>query len=152
GFPVRVFEAEPEIGGRTRSQRSPEGFTIDRGFQILLSAYPALRRHADLDALGARPFDSGAHVWTGSRLVPLRNPLRHPYGIVRDLTSPVLDLGDRLRLIRSAITLVRAPWTTAAEAANEFPDATAIAALHAHGFSDAFIDRFARPFWGGIAL
>ncbi len=152
GYPVRVFETEPEIGGRTRSHRSTDGFTIDRGFQILLSAYPALRRHADLDALGARPFDSGAHVWTGSRLVPLRNPLRHPYGIVRDLTSPVLGVGDRLRLVRSAIALARAPWTTAAEAANAFPDASTFDALHGHGFSDAFIDRFARPFWGGIAL
>lgn len=152
GFPVRVLEAEPEIGGRTRSHRSADGFIIDRGFQILLSGYPALRRHADLDALDARPFDSGAHVWTGSRLVPLRNPLRHPYGIVRDLTSPVLDLGDRLRLVRSVVEFARAPWTTAAEAANAFPDASALEALHANGFSDAFVDRFARPFWGGIAL
>jgi phytoene dehydrogenase-like protein len=152
GFPVRVFEAEPEIGGRTRSHRSPDGFIIDRGFQILLSAYPALQRHADLDALGARPFASGAHVWTGARLVPLRNPLRHPWGIVRDLTSPVLDTGDRLRLVRAAFELARAPWTTAAEAADVAPDASALDALHAHGFSEAFVDRFARPFWGGIAL
>lgn len=152
GFPVRVVEAESEIGGRTRSHRSRDGFTIDRGFQILLSAYPALRRQLDLDALGARPFASGAHVWTGARLVPLRNPLRQPLGIVRDLTSPVLDTGDRLRLVRAAVELARAPWTTAAEAANAEPDASALDALHAHGFSDAFIDRFARPFWGGIAL
>lgn len=152
GFTVRVFEAEPEIGGRTRSHRSPSGFTIDRGFQVVLSAYPAVRRHVDLDALGARPFDSGAHVWTGSRLVPLRNPLRHPYGIVRDLTSPVLGMADRLRFVRSAVALARAPWTTAAEAANEYPDVSALDALHEHGFSEAFIDRFARPFWGGIAL
>lgn len=152
GYPVRVFEAEPEIGGRTRSHRSADGFTIDRGFQILLSAYPALRRHADLDALGARPFGSGAHVWTGSRLVPVRNPLRHPYGIVRDLTSPVLDTGDRLRLVRVAAGLARAPWTTAAEAANADPDASALDTLRHLGFSEAFIDRFARPFWGGIAL
>ena len=152
GFPVRVFEAESEIGGRTRSHRSPDGFTIDNGFQILLSAYPALRRHVDLDALGARPFASGAHVWTGSRLVPLRNPLRHPWGIVRDLTSPVLDTGDRLRLVLAAARLARARWTTAAEAANDYPNASALDALREHGFSEAFIDRFARPFWGGIAL
>jgi phytoene dehydrogenase-like protein len=152
GVPVRVFEAEPEIGGRTRSHRTAAGFTVDRGFQVLLSAYPALGRHVDLDALGARPFVSGAHVWTGARLVPLRNPLRQPWGVARDLTSPVLELADAARLVRAAAGFARATWTTAAEAANEFPDASALAALRHHGFSEAFIDRFARPFWGGIAL
>jgi phytoene dehydrogenase-like protein len=152
GFPVRVFEAEPEIGGRVRTRLHPDGYLIDRGFQILLSAYPALRRHVDLAALGARPFASGAQVWTGRRLVPLRNPLRHPAGIVRDLTSPVFGLPDKLRLARWGAGLARAPWTTAAEAANATEDRTALGVLRAEGFSDAFIDRFARPFWGGIAL
>jgi phytoene dehydrogenase-like protein len=152
GFPVRVLEIEPEIGGRVRSRLHPDGFRLDRGFQILFSAYPALRRQVDLDALGVRPFDSGAHVWTGSRLVPLRNPLRHPAGIPRDLTSPVLSFADRLRFIRAGVELARAPWPTAAEAAHATPDQSALDACHAHGFSDAFIDRFARPFWGGIAL
>jgi phytoene dehydrogenase-like protein len=152
GFPVRVFEAEPEIGGRTRSQRTASGFTIDRGFQILLSAYPALRRQVDLDALGARPFASGARIWTGSRLVPLRNPLRQPLGIVRDLTSPVFGLADAARLAAFGLETARAPWTTAAKAANASADISALEALRQRGFSDAFIDRFARPFWGGIAL
>jgi phytoene dehydrogenase-like protein len=71
---------------------------------------------------------------------------------VRDLTSPALTSGDRLRLVRAAAEFARARWTTAAEAANAYPDASALDALRAHGFSDAFIDRFARPFWGGIAL
>ncbi|HEV2127019.1 MAG TPA: NAD(P)/FAD-dependent oxidoreductase [Thermomicrobiales bacterium] len=152
GISVLVLEAEPEVGGRVRTRRTDDGFLIDRGFQILLSAYPALRRNVDLDVLGARPFDSGAHVWTGRRLVPLRNPLNHPAGILRDLTSPVFGFGDKLRLVRWGLQTALAPWTTAAEAANVLPDQSALAALQAHGFSDEFIDRFARPFWGGIAL
>lgn len=152
GFSVQVLEAEPEIGGRVRTRIHPDGFLIDRGFQILLSAYPALQRHVDLDAIGARPFASGAQVWTGSRLVPLTNPIRHPQGLLRDLTSPVFGLSDKLRLARWTAEMARAPWTTSAEAANATQDQSALNALRSYGFSDNFIDRFARPFWGGIML
>lgn len=152
GFPVLVLEAEGEIGGRVRTTSTSDGFLIDRGFQVMLSAWPALRRHVDLAALGDRPFMSGARVWTGSRRVPLANPLRHPLSLPRDLTSPVFGIADKLRLGKWAIELALAPWTTAAEAANAGPDLSAFDALRRRGFSDAFIDRFARPFWGGILL
>lgn len=152
GYSVRVFEAETQIGGRVRTSTHPEGFLIDRGFQILLSAYPALARHVNLDALDVRPFASGARVWTGARLVPLSNPLRHPGELLRDVTSPVFGVADKLRLARWAAEVGRAPWTTAAEAATASEDQSALSALRASGFSEDFIDRFARPFWGGITL
>ena len=152
GFPVRVLEAEPQVGGRVRTTAHPEGYVIDRGFQVMLSAYPALRRQVNLEWLGARPFASGARVWTGRRHIPLSNPLKHPQGILRDLASPAFGIADKLRLITWAAELSRAPWSTAAEAANASDDISAIGALKRRGFSGAFIDRFARPFWGGITL
>lgn len=152
GFSVRLLEAEDEIGGRVRTSVHSEGFLIDRGFQVMLSAYPALRRQVDLDLLDARPFASGARVWTGSRLVPLWNPLRHPLGLLRALTSPVFGLPDKLRLAKWALGVSRARWTSAAEAAIAGDDISALTALRRRGFSDVFIDRFARAFWGGILL
>lgn len=152
GFPVLVLETEPEVGGRVRTSAHTGGFLIDRGFQVMLSGYPALRRQVDLDGLGARPFTSGARVWTGSRHVPLSNPFRHPQGLLRDLTSPVFGVADKLRLAKWGAELARAPWTTAAEAANATGDISALNALKRRRFSDAFIDRFARAFWGGILL
>ncbi len=152
GFSVQVLEAENEIGGRVRTSVHAEGFLIDRGFQVMLSGYPALRRQVNLDQLGSRPFTSGARIWTGRRHVPLSNPLRHPQGILRDLTSPVFGVADKLRLAKWAAEVSRGQWTTAAEAANAGDDISALDALRRRGFSDAFIDRFARPFWGGILL
>lgn len=152
GFRVQVLEAEDEIGGRVRTSVHADGFLIDRGFQVMLSGYPALRRQVNLDQLGSRPFTSGAQVWTGSRHVPLRNPLRHPTGLLRDLTSPVFGLADKLRLANWAAEVSRSQWTTTAEAANAGCDISALEALRRRGFSDAFIDRLARPFWGGILL
>ena len=153
GVPVLVLEAERQVGGRVRTERDDEGFLIDRGFQVMLSAYPALQRHVDLDALGAASFDSGAMIWSGRRRIPLAHPLFHPGAIVRDLTSAVFPAADKLRLAAWALSVSRQSWPSAANVANERPvDRSALEFLRDRGFSDAFIDRFARPFWGGILL
>lgn len=153
GTPVIVIEAADTVGGRVRSHRDSGGFVIDRGFQIMLSAYPALKRQVDLDSLGAAAFDAGAVIWTGTRRIPLADPLRHPVSLVRDLTAPVFPLADKLRLARWALGVSRASWDSAADAANERGvDRSGMDALRRRGFSDAFIAGFAQPFWGGILL
>ncbi len=47
-----VLEASDRVGGRIRTDRV-DGFLVDRGFQLLNPAYPAVRRWVDVDALGA---------------------------------------------------------------------------------------------------
>mgnify|MGYP002761040366 FL=1 len=61
GAEVELFEAEPRVGGRVRS-RVVDGYTLDRGFQVLSTAYPAARRELDYDALDLRPFALGATI------------------------------------------------------------------------------------------
>ncbi|HLL51546.1 MAG TPA: FAD-dependent oxidoreductase, partial [Thermomicrobiales bacterium] len=90
GIPVHVLEASDAVGGRIRSRRHDEGFILDRGFQVLLDAYPSASRWIDHTALDLRAFDAAALLWTGRRLVPLVHPFRHPGGTLRDLTSRVL--------------------------------------------------------------
>ncbi|NKY32907.1 FAD-dependent oxidoreductase [Nocardia speluncae] len=58
GVDVVVCEAGDEVGGRVRTDRV-EGFQLDRGFQVLLPAYPELRRQVDPQQLRLRPFTSG---------------------------------------------------------------------------------------------
>ncbi len=153
GWDVTVLEAASEIGGRVQTRRHPDGYLLDRGFQVLLSAYPALRRQVDLDALGSLPFDAGASIWTGQRLVTLADPSRHPAAIVRDAISSVFSLKDKLLLARWAVECRRADWESAASAVTEKSiDRSGLEALRERRFSNAFIDRFARPFWGGISL
>lgn len=153
GQDVLVMEASDGIGGRVRTDHHADGFLIDRGFQVLLDAYPAVRRQIDMEQLHPHRFDAGALVWTGKRLVPLADPIRHPATLIRDLTSSLFDVGDKLRLATLAGRARFARWPTASAAA-ETPgqDESAAMALWGAGFSRDFVDRFARPFWGGILL
>ena len=61
GFDVTLFERDPDVGGRVRSTHA-DGFTFDRGFQVLFTAYPAAKRELDYGALDLRAFSPGAVV------------------------------------------------------------------------------------------
>ena len=50
GLETVVLEASDAVGGRVRTD-VVDGFRCDRGFQLLNPAYPAVRRHVDLEAL-----------------------------------------------------------------------------------------------------
>lgn len=153
GVPVTVLEGADTVGGRVRTDRSGDGFLLDHGFQALFPAYPAVRRHLDLAALGARPFDAGMSVWTGAGLVSLVDPLRRPGGAVADLRAPFIHPGDAAHLAALTARVIRARWDCAADAANEQAEDRSIATLlAAEGFSGDYIEAVARGFWGGITL
>ncbi len=77
GRDVVVLEASDGVGGRIRTDRV-DGFLVDRGFQLLNPAYPAVRRWVDVDALGLQPFGAGVAVRTETGLGLLGHPLRNP--------------------------------------------------------------------------
>jgi len=43
GRPFILIEASERVGGRVRTDRTADGFLLDHGFQVLLSAYPEVR-------------------------------------------------------------------------------------------------------------
>lgn len=94
-----VFEASDGVGGRVRTD-SIEGFRLGRGFQILLTAYPQVRRRIDVDALGLARFEPGAVVRTATGMHRVSDPLRRPKDLPRTLFSPVGSLADKLRAAR----------------------------------------------------
>ena len=59
GLEPLVLEAADAVGGRVRTDEI-DGFLIDRGFQVLLTAYPEARAIFDYPALDLRPFFPGA--------------------------------------------------------------------------------------------
>jgi len=93
GRDVTVLEASDGIGGRVRSD-VVDGFTLDRGFQILLTAYPEARRQLDYSRLDLRSFDPGAIVWRNGRGHYVGDPLRDPAATLSTASRPDRDPGD----------------------------------------------------------
>ena len=147
GRDVVVLEASDGVGGRVRSD-IVDGYRLDRGFQVLLTAYPELTTQFDVDALDLRCFEPGALVWNGRGMHLVGDPIRRLRTVLRTGLAPVGSLGDKARLLRQRIRLQRA---TAPDLLRQH-DISTLAALGEQGFSTRIIDQFFRPFVGGIQL
>ncbi|MFZ5833144.1 MAG: FAD-dependent oxidoreductase [Planctomycetota bacterium] len=71
-----LLEASDGVGGRVRTDLV-EGFRLDRGFQVLLTAYPAAQAILDYDRLDLRPFYAGAIVLHAGRFHRVADPWLH---------------------------------------------------------------------------
>ncbi|MGN7950376.1 NAD(P)/FAD-dependent oxidoreductase [Microbacterium sp. 22215] len=101
GLDVVVLEAAETVGGRQRTDIM-DGFRLDRGFQVLNPAYPAVRRSIDLDALALGSFPVGVRVRTTDGMAELRHPLRYPSSIAASLRSGLVSGWDAVALARWA--------------------------------------------------
>lgn len=147
GLDVAVLEASDGVGGRVRTD-VVDGFRLDRGFQILLTAYPELARWLDLDALDLRAFAPGARVRIDGRFHRVGDPLRRPADLVPTLLAPVGSPIDKVRLLALVADVRRGPATGLLRRA----DRSTLERLQSFGFSDRMIERFFRPLFAGIQL
>lgn len=146
GVDCVVLEASDGVGGRVRTD-VVDGFRLDRGFQIILTAYPELERHVDVDALDLRSFSPGALVRIGGEFHRLADPRREPRTLLATARAPIGSWGDRLRTARLAAELWRADVPDLMRA----DERSTIDELQRRGFGP-MIDRFWRPLFAGIQL
>lgn len=147
GVPVRLLEASDAPGGVVRTDRV-SGFRLDRGFQVLQTAYPEARCVLDYEALRLHAFHPGARIrWRGAwRRVG--DPFRRPLDGVATLVSGIPTPGDALRVAR-----LRADVRAASlEALMQRPARSTADALRERGFSERMIRGFFRPFYRGVFL
>lgn len=147
GRSVLIVEASDGIGGRVRTD-NVDGFLLDRGFQVLLTAYPELKRQLDLERLDLQAFDPGAAVWINGRRHELGDPFRSPSSLWATATAPIGSLADKARILKLRHRVTRGIGNQLLQS----PDLPTITALRAEGFSTKVIDRFFRPLFGGISL
>ncbi|WP_435069929.1 NAD(P)/FAD-dependent oxidoreductase [Haloplanus sp. C73] len=147
GADVTVFERRESVGGRVRT-RHRDGFTLDRGFQVLFTAYPAVRRELDLNALDLHAFSPGAVIARPGERSTLSDPLRDPFSLTETLFNREVTTTDKLR------TLALRQHVGSQTEAEIFdsPDAPIDDYLRDWGFSERYIDSFVAPFYGGITL
>ncbi|MFB6146646.1 MAG: NAD(P)/FAD-dependent oxidoreductase [Halobacteriaceae archaeon] len=149
GASVTVYERTEQVGGRVGSSRH-DGHVCDAGFQVLFDAYPAARRELDYEALDLRRFAPGATICRPNSRTTLADPLRDPGAAVETLLGRAITTGDKVRTARLRQTLGRRSGPPAYERRGE--DRTIEQYLRDRGFSERYLDRFARPFYGGITL
>jgi protoporphyrinogen oxidase len=149
GRPVLVLEAADGVGGRVRTDVTPDGFRLDRGFQILLTNYPEARRMFDYGALNLKAFRSGAVVrLADGQETTLENPLHAPLMAFAALASPIGTAKDKLLLVKLVAQLAgRSPEQLLAQ-----PSTTTLEFLHDFGWSEQIINSFFKPFFGGVYL
>jgi len=138
-----LCEAADRIGGRVATDVCG-GYRLDRGFQVLLTAYPEARRLLDYDALDLRRFYPGALVRHGGKWHRVADPFRHPIDGMRGAFNPIGSFADKLRVGWSRIG--------GFDFSRRDPGHTTLEALQAAGFSASMIERFFRPFLGGVFL
>ncbi|WP_261361501.1 NAD(P)/FAD-dependent oxidoreductase [Rubinisphaera sp. JC750] len=147
GIPFRIFEASDAVGGRVRTDEK-DGFLLDRGFQVLLTAYPAAQELLDYKTLDLRTFEPGAEIWTGRSFECISDPFRRPGSIWQTARARVGSVLDKLRIGQLRLDVMR----TSLSSLFERDETTSHEALRKYGFSDELIETFFRPFFGGIFL
>ena len=99
GVDFLLFEASDAVGGRVRTDEV-DGFLLDRGFQVLLTAYPEAIRHLDYDALKLKAFEPGSLIRANDEFHQMSDPWRRPQHALQTAFAPVGSLMDKLRIGR----------------------------------------------------
>jgi phytoene dehydrogenase-like protein len=153
GFSVVILEASDGVGGRVRTD-NVDGFLLDRGFQVLLTAYPELATQVDMNALDLQAFDPGAFVWMksknggGGKGHVVSDPFRKPSTLLATTFAPIGTVIDKLRIVLLRLRVLRG----VAPKLLRNKDMSTLDALRSEGFSQRMIETFFKPLFGGVQL
>lgn len=147
GHEAIVYEASDGPGGRVRTD-TVDGYRLDRGFQIMLTAYPECQELLDYDRLDLQTFLPGASVRIGDAFHRIGDPLREPKQLGATLTAPIGSPIDKLRILAYRLKVSRGDLDSIWEGVGT----TAAHRFEKLGFSDRMVERFLQPLFAGITL
>lgn len=142
GLKVTVVDPQLTVGGRVQTD-VVDGFRLDRGFQVYLTNYPACRVELDEGALDFRKFEPGCLVWDGKKQHEV-----HKDAMIQMFVDRWIPFSDMVKTVSMSMDLKEMSdqeiWGQ--------EDQTIEAYLRGRGFSEKYLDRFVRPFFGGVLL
>ena len=147
GRKVLILEATDRAGGRIKTDLY-DGFLLDRGFQVLLTAYPeskSLLNYADLNLKKMLP---GATVLYDDGQFEIADPFRRPSAALATLFAPVGTIKDKI----NTLWLKNKLQKLTIEEIFQQPEQTTLKQLSDYGFTSKMIERFYAPFLSGIFL
>jgi len=147
GYRPIIIEQTDEVGGRVRTIHE-NGYALDLGFQVLLSAYPLANKYLNMDKLELNKLESGALVYASHKSYLIGDPLRNWKVLIPTLMADIGSIWDKLKILKLNLSLKH----KSLEEIFESPERTTQEYLVEFGFSDKIIDRFFKPFFAGIFL
>ncbi len=147
GVSFQILEASDGVGGRVRTD-AVDGFLLDRGFQVLLTAYPEAQAVLDYQALDLRKFLHGAMIRFEGEFCKLMDPWRVQGQWWKALSSPVGTLPDKFRVRKLHNQLVASPL----DRIYTRPERPTLNLLTRWNFSERMVERYWRPLVGSALL
>jgi hypothetical protein len=147
GYRPHIFEKSDRVGGRVKTDVE-NGIVLDRGFQVLLEAYPMAQKYLDYSKLELQQFLPGSIIFDKNKVKKFGDPLRNPSFLFPTAFSSLATLGDKLKVFQLNKELKQ---KKIADIFNEKEMAT-LEYLQNRGFSEKVIVQFFQPFFSGIFL
>ena len=147
GLSATIIEATDRLGGRVKTD-VVDGYNLDHGFQVLLTAYPAAKKYLDFDALALQEFLPGSAIFKNGKQKIIGDPLRNLSLLIPTLVSGIGTVNDKLKIL----ALNRRLKKKSIQNIFAEKEQTTISYLENIGFSEAIITDFFIPFFSGIFL
>jgi protoporphyrinogen oxidase len=147
GLSATIIEASDRLGGRVKTD-VVDGYNLDHGFQVLLTAYPAAKKYLDFDALELQEFLPGSAIFKNGKQKIIGDPLRNLSLLLPTLFSGIGTVNDKLKIL----ALNRRLKKKSIQNIFAEKEQTTRVYLENIGFSEAIITNFFTPFFSGIFL
>jgi protoporphyrinogen oxidase len=147
GYTPVIIEATDRVGGRVKTDVI-EGYQLDHGFQVLLTAYPAAKKYLNFKALELQKFLPGATIFNTGSKKTIGDPLRDLSLLIPTLFSGIGTLSDKIKVLK----LNRLLKKTSLVEIFAKSEKTTLQYLVDFGFSEEMISKFFKPFFSGIFL
>jgi protoporphyrinogen oxidase len=148
---VVLLEGTETLGGRVQSDKTEDGYVLDRGFAVFIEEYPVAKELLDYEALQLGKFLPGALVKVKGRipLAKVADPLRQPASLLDAVIAPIGSLIDKIALLPLIFTV---RTKSVQDLFKEAETDTFTALTKKWRMSDVILGRFFRPFLEGIYL
>ena len=147
GYKPTIIEGSNSVVGRVKSDLV-EGYLLDRGFQVLLTSYPAAKKYIDFDALEIQRLLPGATIFKNGKSQTIGDPLRSFSLLFPTLFSSIGTFSDKLKILKLNVLLKKKEIDTIFKE----DEKTTLQYLIDVGFSEEMIQTFFKPFFSGIFL
>ena len=147
GYHPTIIEASNSVGGRVKSD-VVKGYSLDRGFQVLLTSYPAAKKYLDYDGLALQKLLPGATIFKNGKAQTIGDPLRKLSLLFPTLLSSIGSFADKVKILKLNTRLKKKKIP----AIFKTKEKTTLQYLKDFGFSEEIITDFFKPFFSGIFL